>query len=150
VILEKWNQLSKIPGGKRMFSFFFGRMVPYSGSIHPEVLELSPGYAKVLVRDRKKIRNHLDSIHAAALMNTIEAASGLAFICGLPKDARAILVQFTIEYLKKARGNLTAECRCTPPATSEKSQHKIEAKILDENNVEVARGQATWLVSPAR
>lgn len=149
MLLKQWEKLAPYPGGKRIFSYLFGRMVPYSGSIHPEIVHLEAGHVKVLLRDRRKVRNHLQSIHAAALMNLAEAASGLSFVTGLPKDARAIVLEFKIKYFKKARGNLIAECYCAPPSTvTERKEYKVQAQVKNENGETVCEAEATWLVSP--
>lgn len=123
-------------------------MVPYSGSVHPEILILEPGHCKILMRDRRKIRNHLDSIHAAALLNVGELATGLAFTAGLPKDARMIVVNLSIDFLKKARGDIFSECKTVIPTSSEKKSYIVESILTDTKGVEVAKVQATWLVSP--
>lgn len=150
MLLEKWNQFSSTALGRTVFNKLFGYYVPYSGSVYPEILELRPGFCRIQIKDRRKIRNHLNSIHAAALMNVAEAASGLAFICGLPKDARGIVTEFKVQYKKKARGTLTAECTCPVVQTSAEASHTVEALIKDESGDVVAMGQATWLIRPAR
>jgi len=143
-----WDRLAPLPGGKRLFSTLLGRMAPYTGTIRPSILELRPGYARVEMRDRRRVRNHLRSVHAIALMNLAEVSSGLALTYALPDDARAILTGLSIEYLKKARGTLTAEARLEPPDTNEKREYEFESVIRDVDGDVVARATARWLVGP--
>ncbi len=147
-LLAWWRRLSALPGGKRLFDRFLGRMAPYTGTIGARVVELAPAYAKVQMRDRKKVRNHLNSIHAIALVNLAEVTSGLAFNTALPADARAILTGISVEYLKKARGLLTAECVCPVPESSEERDYEVHATIQDEAGDVVARATARWRVGP--
>lgn len=148
-IRDAWARFRRLPGGDRLFSWALGRMVPYTGSIGAVVRELGPGHARVELADRRKVRNHLDSIHAVALMNLAEMSTGLALNTGLPDDARAILVRLTIEYVKKARGTLTSECAIEPPAASERREVDVEAVIRDASGDVVAKAAARWLVGPA-
>jgi acyl-coenzyme A thioesterase PaaI-like protein len=144
-----WERLERIPGGKRLFGRVLGRMAPYTGSIRPIVLELRPGYARIQMRDRRAVRNHLNSIHAIALMNLAEVTSGLAMLVGLPADTRGIVTGLSIEYLKKARGLLTAECETGPIDVGEEREVRLEAVIRDQSGDVVARATARWLVGPA-
>lgn len=148
VLRQSWRTLSKVPGGKRAFSKFVGRMAPYTGTIGAQVLELDKGWAKVALKDRKKVRNHLNSIHAIALMNVAEVASGLAFTYSLPPRTRAILTGLSIEYLKKARGTLVAECRCEVPSTNERQEVEIEVVTKDKHGDIVTKARAKWMVGP--
>jgi acyl-coenzyme A thioesterase PaaI-like protein len=143
-----WNRLHSLPGGKRIFSTILGRMAPYTGSISPRVEELRPGYARVSMRDRRRVRNHLDSVHAVALMNLAEVSSGLALLYGLPDGARAILTGLTIEYSRKARGPLTAEATLEVPDTIERREYEFPSVIRDRSGEVVASATARWLVGP--
>jgi acyl-coenzyme A thioesterase PaaI-like protein len=126
-----------------------GFMIPYTGSIHPLVLELRPGFAKVQMRDRRAVRNHLHSIHAIALMNLGEVTTGLAMTLAMPDGARGIVTGLSMEYVKKARGLLTAECSAPPFDASVSAQHDFHADIVDSSGDVVARATAHWLVGPA-
>jgi len=125
-----------------------GFMIPYSGSIHPRVLELRAGYAKVQMRDRRAVRNHLRSVHAIALMNLGELTTGLAMSLAMPDGARGIVTGLSMEYLKKARGLLTAECTAPPFDATVSGRHDFTADIVDASGDVVARATAHWLVGP--
>ncbi len=147
-IHARWLSLKDKPGGKWLFSRFLGRMAPYTGSILPKVLELSPGHAVVQMEDRGRLRNHLQSIHAVAIMNLGEVTTGLAVICGIPSDARGILTRLSMEYMKKGRGTLRGTCDCAFPSTSEEKEYEVTADIHDLDGDLVARATATWLIGP--
>jgi acyl-coenzyme A thioesterase PaaI-like protein len=131
-----------------MFSRLLCFNVPYTGSVRPRVEELRPGYARVSMRDRRAVRNHLNSIHAIALANLAEVTSGLAMIVGLPDGARSIVTGFSVQYLKKARGPLTAECSTSIVDASVESEHQIESVVRDSVGDVVAKATARWLVGP--
>lgn len=139
-----WRRLSPYPGGTWLFSRLLGWMAPYSGTIGARVVQLEPGHARVTLADRRRVRNHLDSIHAVALVNLAEQATGLAVLMGLPPDVRGILTGLTITYQKKARGRLIAECRCAIPAVTGNTDYEAVATITDAAGDVVAQAVARW------
>lgn len=147
-LLRRWERMRSWPAGKWLFSRAVGRMAPYTGTIGARVLELEPGHARLAMRDRRGLRNHLRSLHAVALVNLAEEASGLAMLAGLPDDARAILVRLSIDYLKKARGTITAEARCPVPDGSGEQELLLPVELTDQAGEVVARAEARWKVGP--
>ncbi len=139
-----WDRLAPLPGGRKIFSLALGWMVPYTGRLGPVVETFQPGYVRVRLTERRSVRNHLGSVHAMALANLGELATGLALLGALPADVRGILVGFEIDYLKKARGRLTAECRCEPPAVRGPVDHAVAGTIRNAAGDEVARVRARW------
>jgi len=104
----------------------------------------------VILRDRRKVRNHLRSVHAMALGNLGEMVTGLALMNSLPDKTRGILTGISISYLKKARGMLTAECRCDIPDSSATCEPTLTSDIRDSAGDTVATVEARWLVGPEK
>jgi len=147
LIITWWSRLEPLPAGRLMFSLVLGWLAPYTGSIGARVEEICPGYARVSIRDRRRLRNHLRSIHAIALINLGELATGLAVLSTLSTDMRGIVLDIQAEYLKKARGRITAIAEFElPPILQGDTACEVEALLLDQSGDTVTRVRATWLI----
>lgn len=148
VLRQLWDRIGDLPGGKRVFSRMVGRMAPYTGTIDARVVELREGFARVELDDRRKVRNHLRSVHAVALVNLAELTGNLALSYSLPDDARFIVAGLSIEYVKKARGTITATSECPVPRSSERQEHEVPVVMTDRQGDVVARATLRSLVGP--
>jgi len=148
-LLRLWR-LHRLPGGTRLFSWIFGWRVPYSGSVRPHVRALSPGHAEVEIPDRRGNRQHLGSVHAVALVNLAEQASGLALLTALPDGIRGIVTEISMRYVKKARGPIRAVCDVTPPAVSGDVEFDVTADCVDAGGDVVARATVRWRLGTSR
>jgi len=144
-----WSVLKSMPGGGVMMGRIIGQLAPYTGTIRPEILALEPGLARVRMNDSRRVRNHLNSVHAIALMNLGEVATGTAMLVSAPEGARAIIVHLGMDYLKKARGPITAECTCAIPTSLERKEYDVTADLKNADGVVIARAHARWLVDAA-
>jgi len=149
-MLTLWARLHHLPAGKWLFSRILGFTIPYTGSVGAKVDYLVPGHAKIHLKDRRRVRNHLNSVHAIALANVAELSTGLAVLSGMPNGYNGILVGLDVEYTKKARGYLSIECQCEVPEFDERTEISVATKITDNAGEVVTTATARWLIGPQK
>ncbi|MCC6648961.1 MAG: DUF4442 domain-containing protein [Polyangiaceae bacterium] len=147
-IRDMWDRLHGVPGGKALFSLAIGKMAPYSGTVGASVEVLRDGYSEVTMRDRRAVRNHLDCVHAIALVNLAEITGNLALGYSLAPDARFIVAGLSIDYRKKARGTIRGVCECPPIEGSARREIAVPVRMLDPGGELVAEAILRTLVGP--
>jgi len=147
-LLSWWRRLSPLPGGGWLFSKVLGFAVPYTGSIKARIIILEPGHVICELRDRRRVRNHLNSIHAIALANLGEVTSGLAQMSTLTAGQRGIVTNLSIEYFKKARGTLRAESNAQARVIDGENdvEQDVTCDIRDADGDVVARTTVRWRI----
>jgi acyl-coenzyme A thioesterase PaaI-like protein len=148
LVREMWDRVSPMPAGRLLFSKLVGQAAPYTGSMGARVVELRRGYSEVILHERRKVRNHLKCVHAIALANLAEMTGNVALAYGMPDDARFIVAGLSIEYLKKARGTITATCESPTPETNARTEYDVLVVMRDAGGDEVARCTLRTLVGP--
>lgn len=148
-LLSSWHKAKRIPTGRFWFHLYLRRFVPYTGSVRPRILDLERGRSRVQMLDQRRVRNHLQSIHAIALANLGEFATGLALLTALPPNTRAILIEIRVRYTRKARGTITAEATwdaSTIDTESADQQTIVRGQLLGGDGLAVATIEAHWQV----
>lgn len=148
LVREGWDRFAKLPGGKWGFSKAIGRIAPYSGTVGAIVDELRPGFASVLLEDRPAVRNHLNCVHAIALVNLAEIAGNIALSYALAPDARFIVAGLSIDYVKKARGTIQAVGTCPESLPSDRREYLVPVVMTNVEGEVVARAELRTLVGP--
>lgn len=149
-ILARYRRIVAWPGGASVFDYLLGSTVPYAGSIRPHVEVLEPGRARVAIADRRAVRNHLGSVHAAALVNLGELAANLALMTRQARDGRWIVRGLDVEFVKIARGPVHAEANMPELAWDESRDVRGEAIVTDSSGETVAVVRPRWRIGPKK
>jgi acyl-coenzyme A thioesterase PaaI-like protein len=126
--LDLFRRLGASAPGRWLFSRLVCWRAPYFASIAPCIETLEPGRCVVRMRDRRRVHNHLGTVHAIALCNAAELAGGLATDATLPPALRWIPKGMSVRYLKKARGTLRATANVLP-IDANRGAHEVHALV---------------------
>src|SRR5690349_21941087 len=89
-VLSLYRQVTKLPQGHAIFSRLFSMKAPYFATVRPQFVDLRPNYAELVVRKRRKVHNHIGTVHVIAICNGLEAAMGALAEATVPRDKRWI------------------------------------------------------------
>src|SRR6478752_3582143 len=96
-----WARAQGLPLGDRVFSFLFARKAPYFASIRPRFLVIGPNHVELLIPNRRRVHNHLGTVHSIALCNGLEAAMGALAEASIPPGRRWIPKGMEVAYTAK-------------------------------------------------
>src|SRR5690606_1726577 len=140
------------PGGRWLFSRLVSCMAPYFSSIAPGIVSLAPGRGEATLRHRRRVSNHLVTVHAIALCNLAEFIGGLTTDVSIPASMRWIPRGMDVEYLRKAKGDMRAVATLQEPPreTADGYDLPVRVEVLDASGEPVFRASIGMWVSPRR
>lgn len=149
-VLHVYRKLSRKPFGQWLFSKLICFKAPYFGSIGPRILVLEPNRGEARITHRRKVTNHLGTVHAIALCNLAEFIGGLTTDVSIPATMRWIPKGMTVEYLKKAVGTMHAIATPAfpPHESAEGYELPMDIAIADPAGDTVFRARIAMWVSP--
>ncbi len=113
-VLSIYHKALRWPLGRRMFSVYGARQAPYFSTISPLVTVLEPNTCEIFIKKRKRVQNHIGTMHVIAIANGLEMAMGFMAEASIPKHLRWIPKGMELAYPNKADTDIV--CRATVPA----------------------------------
>jgi len=110
--------------------------IPYLQLHELALIEAGAGTARLGLRKRKEMTNHVGIIHAGALYTLAETATGVA-AQGAVTESVILLRRGEIHYRRPARDDVTASAH-SEPAAIEEAREQFEAAGRADLSMEVA------------
>ena len=125
---DLYQKIARLPAGKRIFSLLYSVKAPYFATVRPVVREVRPNYAELSIRNRKRVHNHIGTLHAIAVCNGLEAAMGLVAEATCPADKRWLPRGLQVSYLAKSTTDLLCVAE-TDPAQWAATPGDVDIKV---------------------
>ena len=150
-------KVSSLPPSLRghLITALFTRQVRFAGTGGVRFLELAEGRAVLDLRNRRKVRNHIGGVHAAAMALLAETATGAVLGMTIPDTHLPLLKSMKVDYVRRARGGLRAEATLPPEMrqrvlTEEKGDFAVPIRVTDEDGEEPIRCEMVWAWVPRK
>lgn len=138
-LMRYWNRLQGIPGGRFLFSRAMSMKAPYFSTISATVEELRPNFAKVSLKKRRAVQNHIGTVHVIAICNLLEMAMGACAEASVPSHLRWIPKGMTLDYTAKAGTDITGIAEINP-ADWKPGDLEVKVKAQDTSGKVVVQG----------
>jgi acyl-coenzyme A thioesterase PaaI-like protein len=140
-LLSLYRQVTRLPQGDLLFSRLFTLKAPYFGTVRPRFTALRPNYAELTIRKRRRVHNHLKTVHVIAICNGLEAAMGALAEATVPRDRRWIPKGMDVSYTAKAVSDITCIAETDAAAwTGDDPEVPVRVRALREDGTAVVEG----------
>ena len=149
-VLSLYRRLTRWPCGRWLFARAVCFKAPYFATISPRFVRLEPGVCEVAIRDRRRVHNHIGTVHAIALCNLAELAAGVMTDATIPASMRWIPKGMSVEYLKKATGPLQGVATPDIAVVEAAAGYDLPVTVVvkDRSGEAVFRARIAMWVSP--
>jgi len=136
-------------------SFVLGKAVPYVGTSSLNIEELTHDRAVVSVANKRPVRNHIGSVHAAAMALMAETATGFVVGMNVPEESVPVIKTLRVDYLKRAVGDMRAVAELTPEQVeairaTAKGETTVKVTVTDGEGKEPIACGMVWAWVPKR
>jgi acyl-coenzyme A thioesterase PaaI-like protein len=150
-VIALWNTTRKLPMGERIFSRAFAFKAPYFATIRPRFTVIEPDRAELVIQDRRRVHNHLGTVHAIALCNGLEAAMGALAEASIPSNRRWIPKGMEVSYTAKAAGDITCVAETDREQwTDGRNDVAVRVRGVDQQGTVVVEGEIRLWVTDRR
>ena len=147
LVLKLWSKYGKNSLGR----FFVSKMVclkaPYFSTIKPIFTKIEPGYVQIQFKNRRKVQNHIRTVHAIAMCNAAELVGGVCLDVSLDAKLRWIPIGMEVKYLKLAKTDLIAECKIDDFQWQTQQDVTMPVGIFNAGGEEVFHAEITMRLS---
>lgn len=144
-------RINLLPAGWRagVRSFLLGKVIPYAGTSGVRFDVLTNEQCVVSIRYRRKVGNHIGTLHAAAMALAAESATGFVCAMNIPDSKVLVIKTMELNYLKRTKGTLTATATLSDAERQRmieepKGEVLVPCTLADETGGETVTADMTW------
>ncbi|MDF2178715.1 DUF4442 domain-containing protein [Aliiglaciecola sp. CAU 1673] len=145
--------------GPKMASFIMTRAfcskVKLAGTAGVEILQTDGKSVTFRLKNRKKVQNHIGSVHAAGMALLAESATGFITGINLPGDKLPLIKSMNIRYLTRAQGDMQAVAHLSDEQISammqqDKGEVNVAVKVTDATGTQTVDCEMIWAWIPKK
>ena len=148
-------KLERVPAFLRPWvrSKVMGRAVPFTGTAGLNYVEMTPERVEIAVANVRRVQNHIEGVHAAAMALLAETATGMVVGMNVRDDCLPLAKTMRIDFKRRAQGGLRAvaalsDAQRTLMQQSDKGEVNVTVQVSDESGEQPIQCEFIWAWIP--
>jgi acyl-coenzyme A thioesterase PaaI-like protein len=138
-----------------LLSWVIGRVVPFTGTAGLQYERMTKQEVIISCANRRKVRNHIGQIHAAAMVLLAETATGMVVGMNIPDDKIPLIKYLRTDFVRRSQGAMRAVATLTADQVQqilreEKGEVLVPVTITDESGEEPIKCEMCWAWIPKK
>ena len=153
---QQLDRLDEVPAFARSWfrSLVMRRAVPFTGTAKLNFIEMSQQRVAISIANKRRVQNHIGSVHASAMNLLAETATGMVVGMNVRDDCIPLAKEMKMRFTQRATGamhavaTLTAE-QIAEMANSVKGEVRVPVTVTDEAGVNPVECEFVWAWIPS-
>ncbi len=144
-------KINALPGPLRVpaLTKAMAAVVPFIGTAHVRMEELTEERVVASVRNRRAVQNHIKGVHATVMALLAETVTGLLVGMNLPDDKIPLIKTLKVDYINRSQGDMRAVATITPEQAQllhdeERGNFPVTVVVSDESDEPPIECEMIW------
>ncbi len=153
------NRLSKIVLKLNKFplliNYILRYSIPFTGTANLKFEKVTNNQVIASLKNKRKVKNHINQIHAVAMILLAESASGIVFGMNVKESSLPLCKSLNSKFVKRSNGAMKATASLTDEQinfiqSTDKGEINVPVIITDESNNEPVICEVVWAWIPKK
>ena len=151
------SSINKLPSFARSkaLSTVFGKNVKFTGTAGVCIEELTERRAVISLKNKKRVQNHIGSVHAVANILIAESATGYLIGMNIPDSSVPVIKSIHADFVKRSAGDMKAIATLSQEQinyvqSTEKGETTVPVTLSDAEQKEPVVFEMVWAWTPKK
>jgi acyl-coenzyme A thioesterase PaaI-like protein len=148
--------LERVPAFARGWvrNWVLRRAVPFTGTARMQFVEMTPQRVEMAVANTRRVQNHIQGVHAAAMTLLAETATGMVVGMNVRDDCVPLAKQLKVAFKKRTQGAMRAVATLSDEQRAlmqsrDKGEVTVAVQVSDESGAHPIECEFIWAWIPS-
>jgi len=150
-------RLNAVPAPLRQHvrNFVLRRAVPFTGTARLDFAVMTPETVEITVANQRRVQNHIQGVHAAAMTLLAETATGMVVGMNVRDDCLPLAKELRVQFKRRTQGDMRAVASLSAQQrqvmqSQDKGEVVVPVTVTDASGEEPIQCEFIWAWVPSK